>query len=174
MAVNPLINFDVFLVPDFSKHILTINLLNLLLPPECVLLWVKAAKTTTEHSGTSDPAEPLRRVISDFGHQIQSHDSTLCALMDQQRNTNQQLEQMASLLQHALTVEPSSTPDGSTASAVSQQLSHSRGITSTNPEKFPVRLIVVEVFSFSVHSFSIAHLSLFPMMMSKFNLFLVC
>ncbi|MEQ2231289.1 hypothetical protein ILYODFUR_038020 [Ilyodon furcidens] len=90
----------------------------------------------TEHSGQSDPADSIRRLISDYGHQIQSHDSTLRTLMEHQQNTNQQLEQMASLLQQALRIQPSSTPDGAAGPTFSQLLSHSCDVTFLNPEKF--------------------------------------
>ncbi|MED6246244.1 hypothetical protein ATANTOWER_014834 [Ataeniobius toweri] len=55
-------------------------------------MWVKAArKTMTEHSGQSDPADTLRRTLSDHSLQIQSHGSSLRSLLEQQRHTNNRL-----------------------------------------------------------------------------------
>ncbi|MEQ2255817.1 hypothetical protein ILYODFUR_017863 [Ilyodon furcidens] len=44
---------------------------------------------------------------------------------------------MASLLQHALSSQSSSTPEGVVDSPVSHQLPHFHDVTSPNPEKFP-------------------------------------
>ncbi|MEQ2256746.1 hypothetical protein ILYODFUR_027236 [Ilyodon furcidens] len=96
----------------------------------------------TEHSGQSDPAEALRRTLADHTHQIQSQGTTLQTIVERQRHTNQQLEQMASLFQHVLNTRTFQAPEGattnplSTASPVSQQLPHSRDVISPNLEKF--------------------------------------
>ncbi|MED6251833.1 hypothetical protein ATANTOWER_003486 [Ataeniobius toweri] len=104
---------------------------------------VKAVnKTMTEHSGQSDPAEALRRTLADHSHQIQSPGTTLQTVVEQQRHTNRQLEQLASLFQHVVNTRTFQAPEGvtanpvSTVSLVSQQLPHSRDVISPNPEKF--------------------------------------
>ncbi|MEQ2299892.1 hypothetical protein AMECASPLE_019635, partial [Ameca splendens] len=53
-----------------------------------------------------------------------------------QQQTNQQLDQMSSMLQHALNTSPSSSTEVAAASLVSQQLPHSRDVTSPNLERF--------------------------------------
>ncbi|MED6278150.1 hypothetical protein CHARACLAT_020778 [Characodon lateralis] len=90
----------------------------------------------TEHSGQSALADTLRRTLSDHSLQIQSHGNSLRSLLEQQRHTNQQIEQMSSLIQHALNSLSPAAPEGAAESAVSQQLPHSRDIISPNPEKF--------------------------------------
>ncbi|MEQ2253671.1 hypothetical protein ILYODFUR_034736 [Ilyodon furcidens] len=90
----------------------------------------------TEHSGQSDPADTLRRTLSDHSLQIQSHRNSPRSLLEQQRHTNQQIEQMSSLLQHALNSLNPAAPEGTAESTVSQQLLHSRDIISPNLEKF--------------------------------------
>ncbi|MEQ2241143.1 hypothetical protein ILYODFUR_022370 [Ilyodon furcidens] len=100
-------------------------------------MWVKFVnKTMTEHSGQTDPAETLRRRLFEHNLQIHSHDSTLRVLCEQQRQTNQQLEQVTSLLQHTLLPKASTTPEGVVGPPVSQQLPPGRDITPPNPEKF--------------------------------------
>ncbi|MEQ2253341.1 hypothetical protein ILYODFUR_031083 [Ilyodon furcidens] len=100
-------------------------------------MWVRSiANKMTEHSGQQDPTEALRRTLSEHANQIHFHDSSLRSLSEQQHQTNQQLEQIASMLQQTLGT-PSTTPaDGATAFPVSQQLPHSRDVTSPNPDKF--------------------------------------
>ncbi|MED6279361.1 hypothetical protein CHARACLAT_033635 [Characodon lateralis] len=93
-------------------------------------------KTTTEHSGQTNPAETLRRTLSEHSLQIQSHDSTLRALFEQQRQTNQQLEQVTSLLQHTLLPKASTMPEGAVGPPMSQQLPPGRDITPPIPETF--------------------------------------
>ncbi|MEQ2225877.1 hypothetical protein ILYODFUR_022050 [Ilyodon furcidens] len=113
-------------------------------------MWVKAArKTMTEHCGQCDPADTLRRTLSDHSLQIQSHGNSLRSLLEQQRHTNQHIEQMSSLLQHALNSLCPAAPEDAAESAVSQQLPHSCDIISPNRRGFPVRLVVVEVSSYS-------------------------
>ncbi|MEQ2257546.1 hypothetical protein ILYODFUR_035814 [Ilyodon furcidens] len=100
-------------------------------------MWVKSAlKTMTEHSGLPDPAEALWRTVSEHDHLIQAHVSTLHSLLDQQRQVSQQLEQMTALMQHSLTVRPATPPGGAAGPPVTQQLPHSRDVTSPSPEKF--------------------------------------
>ncbi|MEQ2296715.1 hypothetical protein AMECASPLE_027399 [Ameca splendens] len=62
--------------------------------------------------------------------------STLRALCEQQRQTNRQLEQVTSLLQHTLLPKASTTPEGAVGPPVSQQLPPGRDITPHNPKKF--------------------------------------
>ncbi|MEQ2292886.1 hypothetical protein AMECASPLE_027410 [Ameca splendens] len=90
----------------------------------------------TEHSGQQDPAEALRRTLSEHANQIHFHDSSLRSLSEQQ--TNQQLEQIASMLQQTLGTQSTTPVDGATTLLVSQQLphSHSCDVTSPNPERF--------------------------------------
>ncbi|MED6290021.1 hypothetical protein CHARACLAT_008780 [Characodon lateralis] len=56
--------------------------------------------------------EAPRRTLAEHSHQIQSHGSTLHNLLEQQRHSSQQLDQMVSLLQHALNIRTSQTPEG--------------------------------------------------------------
>ncbi|MEQ2298759.1 hypothetical protein AMECASPLE_008709 [Ameca splendens] len=67
---------------------------------------------------------------------MRSHGNSLRSLLEQQHHTNQQIEQMSSLLLHALNNLSPTAPEGTAESAVSQQLPHSRDIFSPNPEKF--------------------------------------
>ncbi|MED6244171.1 hypothetical protein ATANTOWER_028000 [Ataeniobius toweri] len=90
----------------------------------------------TEHSGQQDPAEALRRTLSEHANQIHLHDSSLRSLSEQQLQTNQQLEQIASMLQQTLSSQSSADVDGDAAPPSSQQLTHSRDVTSPNPKKF--------------------------------------
>ncbi|MED6240260.1 hypothetical protein ATANTOWER_018295, partial [Ataeniobius toweri] len=90
----------------------------------------------TEHSGQPDPAEALQRTVSEHGHLIQAHGSTLCSLLDQQRQVSQQLEQLTALMQHTLGVMPASPPEGAEAPPESQHLPHSREVVCPSPEKF--------------------------------------
>ncbi|KAK5616405.1 hypothetical protein CRENBAI_012211 [Crenichthys baileyi] len=53
-----------------------------------------AFNTMTEQSGQPDPTEALQRTVSDHSHQIHSHGATIRNLLEQQRQTNQQLKQM--------------------------------------------------------------------------------
>ncbi|MEQ2296339.1 hypothetical protein AMECASPLE_023799 [Ameca splendens] len=100
-------------------------------------MWVKTIhKTMTEHSGQPDPAEVVRRTLSEQSHLIQAHDSTLWSLAEQLGQTNLQIEQLASMLQHTLSSVPIPAAEGATAPPVTQQLPHSRDITSPNPEKY--------------------------------------
>ncbi|MEQ2221441.1 hypothetical protein ILYODFUR_016012, partial [Ilyodon furcidens] len=78
----------------------------------------------------------------------------------QQRQTNQQLEQIASMLQHSLSTQSSTSVDGATAPSVSQQLPHPCDVISPNPEKFSREvgnrgflLHCTLVFNRSPHSF---------------------
>ncbi|MEQ2310851.1 hypothetical protein AMECASPLE_013505 [Ameca splendens] len=100
-------------------------------------MWVRSAlKTMTERSGQPDPTEALQRTLTEHSQQIQSHGTTLRTLLDRQQQTNQQLDQMASVLQHTLS-SGTAAPTGATAEPpVSQQLPLGRDISSPNPERF--------------------------------------
>ncbi|MED6255303.1 hypothetical protein ATANTOWER_007495 [Ataeniobius toweri] len=100
-------------------------------------MWVKSVRNImTEHSGQPNPAEAFRRTLSEQHHQITTHDSSLCSLFEQQKQTNQQIEPLTSLFQHTLSNLTAPALEGAAASPVSQQLPHSRDVTSPNPEKF--------------------------------------
>ncbi|MEQ2282491.1 hypothetical protein AMECASPLE_001203 [Ameca splendens] len=104
-------------------------------------MWVKSIKNTmTEHSGQSDPAETLRRILIEHSLQIQSQGSTLHTLLEQQRHSSQQLDQMASILLHALNLQTPQSPEQAAKSSasppVSQQLLCSRDVTPPNLENY--------------------------------------
>ncbi|MEQ2221968.1 hypothetical protein ILYODFUR_021089, partial [Ilyodon furcidens] len=100
-------------------------------------MWVRSiSKKMTEHSGQQDPAEALRRTLSEHANQIHFHDTSLHSLSEQQCHTHQQLEQITSMLQQTLSSQSSAHADGAARPPSSQQLPHSRDITSPNPEKF--------------------------------------
>ncbi|KAK5621049.1 hypothetical protein CRENBAI_014866 [Crenichthys baileyi] len=69
----------------------------------------------TERSGQPDPAENFQRTLAEHSQQIRSHDSTLWEIVEQQRQANHQVEQLASLLQQAchplISAPETSTPD---------------------------------------------------------------
>lgn len=90
----------------------------------------------TEHSGQSDPADTLRKALTEQQQLLQTHESTLQALFEQQQNTNLQLEQMAGLLQRTLIGSPSTPSEEANSSAFSQQTLRTRDVSSPNPEKF--------------------------------------
>ncbi|MEQ2293858.1 hypothetical protein AMECASPLE_037747 [Ameca splendens] len=100
-------------------------------------MWVRSIpKTMTENSRQPDPAEALRRTLSEHANQIHFHDSSLHSLSGQQHQTNQQLEQITTMLQQTLNSQSTVQVDGTVAPPVSQQLPHCRDITSPNSEKF--------------------------------------
>ncbi|MEQ2245506.1 hypothetical protein ILYODFUR_028757 [Ilyodon furcidens] len=105
-------------------------------------MWVRSAvNIMTERSGRPDPAENLQRTLAEHSQQIRSHDSILWEILEQQRQANQQVKQLATLLQQAYyppTSSPeSSTPVGSTAAyPAPQQHQHFRKVTSPNPERY--------------------------------------
>ncbi|MEQ2228488.1 hypothetical protein ILYODFUR_009427 [Ilyodon furcidens] len=66
-------------------------------------MWVKSAvKTMTEHSGQPNSGEELQRTVSEHCHQIHTHGTTLRSLLEQQQESNQQLGQLAAMLQERL------------------------------------------------------------------------
>ncbi|MEQ2226906.1 hypothetical protein ILYODFUR_032189 [Ilyodon furcidens] len=100
-------------------------------------MWVRAiSNTMTEHSRQQDPAEALRRTLSDHANQIQFHDSSLRSLTEQQHQTNQQLGQITTMLQQTLGTSSTTPADGATVFPESLQSPHFRDVTSPNPEKF--------------------------------------
>ncbi|MED6259439.1 hypothetical protein ATANTOWER_022789 [Ataeniobius toweri] len=79
-------------------------------------------ETSVPYTQTPNPSTPPLAVRL-FQHKLQLQ-------------TNQQVEQIASMLQHSLSTKSTSGVDGATASPVSQQLPYSRDVISPNPEKF--------------------------------------
>ncbi|MEQ2289789.1 hypothetical protein AMECASPLE_036866 [Ameca splendens] len=138
-------------------------------------MWVKSVpKTMTERSGQPDPAEAIRRTLSEQHHQIQTHDSSLRSLVEQQRQTNLQIEQFASLLQHTLNSITAPVIEGATAPPVTQQLSHSHDVTSTNTEKYSGGQEIIRVFSCNVRLFLTTPCCPSHMTMSRFPMFWGC
>ncbi|MEQ2309509.1 hypothetical protein AMECASPLE_039505 [Ameca splendens] len=100
-------------------------------------MWVRAiSNIMTEHSRQQDPAEALRRALSEHTNQIQVHDSSLRSLTEQQSLTNQELEHIATMLQQTLGTSSTTPADDSTAFPESLLSSHFHDVTSPNPEKF--------------------------------------
>ncbi|MEQ2315032.1 hypothetical protein AMECASPLE_018060 [Ameca splendens] len=52
------------------------------------------------------------------------------------QQTNHQLDHIASMLQHSLSLQTSVSTEGTVAAPDSQRLPHSRDVTSLNPEKY--------------------------------------
>ncbi|MEQ2234323.1 hypothetical protein ILYODFUR_030734 [Ilyodon furcidens] len=120
-------------------------------------MWVKSAfKNMTEHSGQPDPTEAPQKTVSDHSQQLHSHGSTLRSILEQQRQSNQQLEQMGALLQHALSIKPAMPAEGTAEPPVSQHLPHSRKVTYPCPEVGTCRGFLLQctlVFNRSPQSF---------------------
>ncbi|MEQ2256830.1 hypothetical protein ILYODFUR_028109 [Ilyodon furcidens] len=89
------------LVPDFFADSKTRKTFT----SECSLYVGQTVLKMTEQSGQQDPAETLRRTLSEHANQIHSHDSSLHLLTEQQRQTNQQLVQITSMLQQTLSTQ---------------------------------------------------------------------
>ncbi|MED6245347.1 hypothetical protein ATANTOWER_001957 [Ataeniobius toweri] len=88
-------------------------------------MWVKSAiRNMTEHSGQPNPAESLQRTLAEHSQQIQTHGSTLQTFLDQQRQTNQQLEHLPSLFQHACSLESAAPVGGAAERLAPQQQIH--------------------------------------------------
>ncbi|MED6276751.1 hypothetical protein CHARACLAT_006213, partial [Characodon lateralis] len=88
-----------------------------------------------------DLAENLQRTLAEHSQQIRSHDSTFREILDQQRQTSQQVEQLASLLQQACNQttsapEPSTPVGGAAAYPPPQQHQHFREVTSPDPKRY--------------------------------------
>ncbi|MEQ2297936.1 hypothetical protein AMECASPLE_039847 [Ameca splendens] len=97
-------------------------------------MWVRAiSNIMTEHTRQQDLGEALWRTLSEQANQIQFHDSSLT---EQQRQTNQQIEQIATLLQQTLGTSSTTPPDGASAFPESFQSPYFRDVTSPIPEKF--------------------------------------
>uniref|UniRef100_A0A3B5QBI2 DUF4939 domain-containing protein n=1 Tax=Xiphophorus maculatus TaxID=8083 RepID=A0A3B5QBI2_XIPMA len=60
----------------------------------------------TEHSGHTNPADALRQTIAEQHSLIQSHEVVLRALSERQEETNQRLDQLASLLRDLQPTHP--------------------------------------------------------------------
>ncbi|MEQ2242074.1 hypothetical protein ILYODFUR_032083 [Ilyodon furcidens] len=105
-------------------------------------MWVRSAvNIMTERSGQPDPVENLQRTLAEHSQQIRSHESTLREVFDQQRQTSQQVEQLASLLQQACNQttsapEPSTLVGGAVTYPPPQQHQHFREVASPNPKRY--------------------------------------
>ncbi|MEQ2311365.1 hypothetical protein AMECASPLE_019134 [Ameca splendens] len=100
-------------------------------------MWVKLAiRNMTEHSGQPNPAEALQRTLAEHSQQIHTHGSTLQTLLDQERQTNQQLEHLASLFQRGCSPESAAPVGGAAEHLAPQQQLLSGDVTFPNPEKF--------------------------------------
>ncbi|MED6240897.1 hypothetical protein ATANTOWER_030686 [Ataeniobius toweri] len=106
-------------------------------------MWVRTVLKMTEHSGQQDPAETLRRALSEHANQIHSHDSS--------HQTNQQLEQTTSMLQQTLNTQSTTQVDGAAASPVTPQLPHSCDVIPLTQKNSLEWWVIVGHFYSNVH-----------------------
>ena len=102
-------------------------------------MWIKHLdKTMTEHSSQPDPAEALRRTLSEQTSIIQSHQSAFQTLCEHQRTTNQRLDQISQFLQNLQSPPAAPSPPGASTEPVTPTLTPTtfRDVTSPTPEKF--------------------------------------